>query len=120
MELGRPDSALATLWRAVNAGEDRNAIALFALAKGNTLFRAANGTELRADFQLAMRFLLLADSLKTTPQTKFLVGAAALKVAQTALTDAPKFTVKEESCAISRLGLDTIPIARANLEAGHD
>ncbi|MEX2153053.1 MAG: hypothetical protein WD825_06910 [Gemmatimonadaceae bacterium] len=120
MELGRPDSALATLWRALAAGEDRNAIAQFALAKGNTLFRAANGTELRADFQLAMRFLLLADSLKTTQQTKFLVGAVALKVAQTALTDAPKITVKEESCAVSRLGLDTIPIARANLEAGHD
>jgi hypothetical protein len=44
----------------------------------------------------------------------------ALKVAQTALTDAPKITVKEESCAVSQLGLDTIPIARANLEAGHD
>ncbi|MGH7679613.1 MAG: tetratricopeptide repeat protein [Gemmatimonadaceae bacterium] len=120
MELGRPDSALATLWRAVAAGEERNAIAAFALAKGNTLLRAANATELRADFQLAMRFISLADSLKSTPQTKFLLGAAALKVAQTALTDAPKIAVKEESCAVSRLGLDTIPIARASLMASQD
>jgi tetratricopeptide (TPR) repeat protein len=120
MELGRPDSALVTLWRAVAAGEDRNAVAAFALSKGNTLFRAANGTELRADFQLAMRFISLADSLKPTPQTKFLLGASALKVAQTALTDAPKIALKEESCAVSRLGLDTIPIARASLEAGQD
>ena len=44
----------------------------------------------------------------------------ALKVAQTALTEAPKIAVKEESCAISKLGLDTIPIARANLEAGFE
>lgn len=120
MDLGRPDSALKTLWRAVEAGEDKNAVAQFALAKGNTLFRAANGTELRSDFQLAMRFLSLADSLKSTPQTKFLLGAAALKFAQTALTDAPKIALREESCAVSKLGLDTIPIARASLEAGHD
>lgn len=120
MELGRPDSALVTLGRAVAAGEDRNAIAAFALAKGNVLFRAANGTELRADFQLAMRFISLADSLKSTPQTKFLLGAVALKVAQTALTDAPKIALKEESCAVSKIGLDTIPIARASLVAGQD
>jgi tetratricopeptide (TPR) repeat protein len=120
MELGRPDSALATLGRAVAAGEDRNAVAQFALSKGNTLLRAANGTESRADFQLAMRYLALADSLKPTPQTKFVLGAAALKVAQSALTDAPKLTVREESCAISRLGFDTIPLARASLEAGHE
>jgi tetratricopeptide (TPR) repeat protein len=120
MELGRPDSALATLWRAVSSGEDRNAVAQFALAKGNVLFRAANGTEKRADFQLAMRFLVLADSLKPTPQTKFLLGAVALKVAQTALTEAPKIALKEESCAVSRVGLDTIPIARSSLEAGVD
>lgn len=120
MELGRPDSALATLWRAVASGEDRNAIAQFALAKGNVLFRAANGTEKRADFQLAMRFLTLADTLKPTPQTKFLLGAVALKVAQTALTEAPKIALKEESCVVSRMGLDTIPIARSSLEAGVD
>jgi tetratricopeptide (TPR) repeat protein len=118
MELGRPDSALVTLSRAVASGEDRNAIAQFALSKGNSLLRAANGTESRADFQLAMRFLALADSLKPTPQTKFVLGAAALKVAQTALTDAPKFTSKDESCAVSRLGYETIPLARLSLEGG--
>lgn len=120
IELGRPDSALATLHRAVGAGEDRNAVAQFALSKGNVLFRAANGTKTRGDFQLAMRFLAFADSLKSTPQTKFLLGAAALSVAQTALTDAPKITVKQESCVVSQIGADTIPIARASLEAGQD
>jgi tetratricopeptide (TPR) repeat protein len=120
IELGHPDSALVTLQRAFAAGEDRNAVAQFALSKGNTLFRAANGTKTRADFQLAMRFLSFADSLNSTPQTKFLLGAAALSVAQTALTDAPKITVKEESCIVSQLGADTIPVARASLEAGVD
>ena len=98
--------------------EDRGAIAQFALSKGNSLLRAANGTESRADFQLAMRFLALADTLKPTPQTKFVLGAAALKVAQTALTDAPKLTSKDESCAVSRIGYETIPLARSSLEGG--
>lgn len=120
MELGRPDSALVSLRRAAAAGEDRNTVAQFVLSKGNLLFRAANGTEHLRDFQLAMRFLALADSLKPTPQTKFLVGAVALKVAQTALTDAPKNTVKEQSCAYAKLGYDTIPVARASLAAGQD
>jgi tetratricopeptide (TPR) repeat protein len=120
IDLGRPDSALVTLRRAVAAGEERNAVAQFALSKGNVLFRAANGTKTRADFQLAMRFLAFSDSLKPTPQTKFLLGAAALSVAQTALTDAPTIKLREESCVMSHLGADTIPIARASLEAGQD
>jgi tetratricopeptide (TPR) repeat protein len=120
IELGRPDSALATLQRAVVAGEDSSAVAQFALSKGNTLFRAANVTKARGDLQLAMRFLAFADSLKPTPQTKFLLGAVALNVAQSALTEAPKITVREESCVVSQLGADTIPLARASLEAGVD
>lgn len=120
IELGRPDSALATLHRAAAAGEDLNAVASFALSKGNAFFRAANGTKARGDFQLAMRYLAFADSLKPTPQTKFLLGASALSVAQTALTDAPTIKVKEESCILAQLGAQTLPIARAGLEAGRE
>jgi tetratricopeptide (TPR) repeat protein len=119
-ELGRPDSALVALQRAIAAGEDVSAVAAFALSKGNVLFRAANGTKTRADFQLAMRFLWFADSLKPTPQTKFLLGAAALNVAQTALTDAPKITLREEACSVAHLGADAIPVARSSLDAGKD
>lgn len=120
IELGRPDSALATLRRALPAGEDTATVAQFALSKGNVLFRAANGTKTRADFQLAMRFLALADSLRPTPQTKFLLGASALSVAQTALTDAPTLKAKEESCIVAQLGAETLPIAREGLTAGRD
>lgn len=118
IELGRPDSALVTLKRAVAAGEDTSTVAGFALSKGNTFFRAANATKVRGDFQLAMSYLALADSLKPTPQTKFLLGASALSVAQMALTDAPANKVKAESCSLAQLGADTLPIARASLEAG--
>jgi len=67
-----------------------------------------------------MRFLAFADSLKSTAQSKFLLGAAALGVAQMALTEAPKIAVKDEACVVSHLGADTIPIARASLSAGQD
>lgn len=120
IELGRADSALATLHRALNAGEDRHAIATMALSKGNTFFRAANGTKLRADFQLATRYLAFADTLESTLQTKFLLGAAALSVAQTALTEAPTIAVKEDGCRVSQIGAESIPIARASLEAGRE
>ena len=57
IEVGRPDSALVSLRRAVLAGEDSSLVAQFALAKGNTLYRAANGTKMSTDFGLALRFL---------------------------------------------------------------
>lgn len=120
IELGRPDSALVTLQRAVAAGEDAGTVAQFALSKGNAFFRAANGTGIRADFVLAMRYLAFADTLRPTPQTKFLVGASALTVAQTALTDAPNIKVREESCTLAQLGAQTLPIAREGLAGGHD
>jgi len=120
MELGRPDSALSTAHKAVVAGENVNDVALFVLSKGNALFRAANGTKSRADFLLAMRFLAYADTLKPTPQSKFLLGAAALSVAQNALTEAPTIKVKEEACVLAQLGSQTLPIARAGLEGGVD
>lgn len=118
MELGRPDSALVTAHKAVGAGENVNDVAMFVLSKGNALFRAANGTKARADFLLAMRFLAYADTLKPTPQSKFLLGAAALSVAQNALTEAPNLKVKEEACVLAQLGSQTLPIARAGLEGG--
>ena len=56
IELGRPDSALVALHRAVSGGEDSALVAQFALAKGNAFYRAANGTKMSADFGLALRF----------------------------------------------------------------
>jgi len=120
IELGRPDSAIAALRRAASRGEDTALVAQFALARGNTLLKAANGTKSRDDFQLAMRFLALADTLRRTPQSAFLVGVAAYSITQSALTDAPKATEKTQSCELSHLGAATLPMARAGLEAGQE
>ena len=80
IELGRPDSALVALHRAVSSGEDSSLVAQFALSKGNTFYRAANGTKISADFGLALRFLSFADSIRSTIQSKFLVGATEVNV----------------------------------------
>jgi len=120
IDLGRPDSALASLHRALARGEDSSLVAGFALSKGNTLYRAANGTRTSTDFRLALRYLAFADSVKPSSQSDFLMGAAALGVAQSALTEAPKLTDKMESCRLAKLGGDMVPVARAGLQAGQD
>jgi tetratricopeptide (TPR) repeat protein len=120
IELGRPDSALAALRRAVTRGEDTALVAQFALGRGNALLKAANGTKSRTDFALAMRFLALSDTLRRTPQSAFLLGVAAYSITQSALSDAPKMTEKTQSCELSHLGAETLPVARAGLEAGQE
>lgn len=120
IELGRPDSALAALHRAVQRGEDTALVAQFALGRGNTLLKAANGTKSRDDFKLAMRFLALADTLRRTPQSAFLLGVAAYSITQSALSDAPKMPAKAQSCELSHLGAETLPVARDGLSAGQE
>jgi tetratricopeptide (TPR) repeat protein len=113
-ELGQNDSAFATLKRALTVGEDSALIAQFALARGNQLYQAANRTKMRPDYMLAMRFLSLADSVQNSARAKLLMGAAALSVAQSAATEAPK----TKDCELSRLGFDMLAIAQPNLAAG--
>jgi tetratricopeptide (TPR) repeat protein len=113
-ELGQLDSAYVTLHRSLAVGEDSALVGQFALSRGNALFRAANGTKQRGDFQLAMRFLAFADSVKSTTQSKFLLGAAALSITQSAATEAP--TAK--SCDLARQAGDLIPLATEKIAAG--
>ena len=115
-ELGQNDSAYASLKRALAAGEDSSLVAQFALARGNQLLRAAGQTKMREDYLLAMRFASLADSVRDTPNAKFLMGITATNVALSAATEAPK----TKDCELSRLGFDMIAIAQPNLAAGAD
>ena len=118
LELGRPDSALATMKKAAAAGEDSTTLAQFALSKGNTLLRTANGTKSLSDFLVSMRYLAFADSLRPTPQTKFLLGVSAVTVAQMALMGAPNEKEKEQRCSLAQLGAEAVPVARSGLEGG--
>jgi tetratricopeptide (TPR) repeat protein len=113
-DLGDMDSAFVYAHRALDAGDDSARVAQFALARGNALYRAANETKQRSGFQLAMRFLAFADSLNASPQSRFLLGAAALAVSQSAATEAPG----TRDCDLSRLAASMVPLAREKLVAG--
>jgi tetratricopeptide (TPR) repeat protein len=118
LELGRPDSALAALHAGLTHGEDSSLVATFALSKGNGLYRAANGTKTSADFGASLRMLAFADSVRSSDQSRFLTGAAALGTAQSALTEAAKLADKSASCRLARMAADLLPIARTGLHAG--
>lgn len=98
-DAGDVDGALAAITRALDAGEDSATIAHFARARGNAIYRTANASKERADFLVAIRFLALSDSVRTSPQSRFLLGASALAVSQSAATDAPR----QSDCELSRL-----------------
>jgi tetratricopeptide (TPR) repeat protein len=114
IDLGQPDSAYDATIRATKNGEDSSTVGAFALARGNALYKAATGTQKRDDYQRAMRFLTLATRITPTPQAKFLLGASALSVSQSAATEAPA----SKSCDLSRLADSTLTEAEINLVSG--
>ncbi|HVB30383.1 MAG TPA: hypothetical protein VNE60_02530 [Gemmatimonadaceae bacterium] len=114
MALNAPDSALAALNGALAHGEGAATVAQFALARGNALYAAANGTKLRADFERAHRFLALAERLDPSAQAEFLLGASALSVGQYAANEAPA----ARRCDLSRLADSSLTEAAARLTSG--
>jgi tetratricopeptide (TPR) repeat protein len=114
IDLGQPDSALATLERALAAGDDSMTVSQYALGRGSALYKEANGTKSRDDFDRAHRFVALADRAMSTPQSKFLLGATSFSIGQSAATEAP--TTK--SCDLARLAGTSLASATTNLEAG--
>jgi len=114
VDLGQPDSALVSVRSALRAGEGATSVAAFALARGNALYRAANGTKQRSDYQLALRYLALADSLQGSPQSRFLLGVTALSISQSAAQEAPV----SKACDLSRLAGELLPLAREKITAG--
>lgn len=118
LDLGRPDSALAALRAALVTGGDSARIAQFAVARGNAFYRAAQATRSASDHALSLRFIALADSLRQTPQTRLLLGMAALGAAQAAFTEAASNPDRARSCELAQYGTGMLPIARASLPAG--
>jgi len=113
-DVGQVDSAFVAMQDATKHGEDSATVAQFALARGNSLYKAATGTQKREDFQRAIKFLELAEHIAPSPQAKFLLGASALSVSQSAATEAP--TAK--SCELTKLADSSLTDAEINLVAG--
>src|SRR6185503_5918874 len=114
LDVGQVDSAYAALELAPTHGEDRTTVAQFALARGNALYKSATASQKRDDYQRAMRFLSLAVRLAPTPEAKFLLGASALSVSQSAASEAPA----SKSCDLSKLADSSLTEAEVNLISG--
>ena len=67
-----------------------------------------------ADFQRAIKFLQLSDQLQSSADTKFLLGASAFSLGQSATIDANE----RKSCDLARMARDAFNLASMNLPAG--
>ena len=114
VDAGELDSAFTATEFALKNGEDSTTVAQFALARGNTLFKAAGTTQKRDDFQRAMKFLALAVRVRPTPEAKFLVGASSLSIAQSAATEA----APAKNCDLTKLADSSLTEAEINLVSG--
>jgi tetratricopeptide (TPR) repeat protein len=114
VDAGETDSAFTAIDMALKNGEDSTTVAQFALARGNTLFKSAGTTQKREDFQRAMKFLALAVRIRPSPEAKFLIGASALSIGQSAATDA----APAKSCDLTKLADSSLTEAEINLVSG--
>ena len=114
IDAGEIDSAYAATEEAQEFGESPTTVAAFALARGNGLYKAATATQRRDDYLRAMKFLSLATRVGPTAESKFLLGASALSVSQSASTEAPA----TKSCELSRLADSSLTEAEINLASG--
>jgi tetratricopeptide (TPR) repeat protein len=114
IDVGQTDSAYTAIELASKFGEDTKTVAQFALARGNALYKAATSSQKRDDFQRAMKFLALAAQLAPSAEAKFLLGASALSISQSAANEAPQ----SKSCDLSKLADSSLTEAEINLVGG--
>jgi tetratricopeptide (TPR) repeat protein len=112
--LNQYDDVMSTLNQAKAAGADPMALSQIALQQGSNAFKAAQVSKDRADFQRAVKFLQLSDQLQPSEDAKFLLGASAFSIGQSAVNDAND----KRSCDLARTARDAFNLAQINLPAG--
>ncbi|MDQ6770764.1 MAG: hypothetical protein M3Z54_12340 [Gemmatimonadota bacterium] len=112
--LNQYDDLVNTLQNAKNNGVDPASLAQLALKQGSDAYKAGQASKNRADYQRAIRFLQLSDQLQTSADAKFLLGASAFSLGQSATIDANE----KRSCDLARTARDAFTLAQANLPAG--
>jgi tetratricopeptide (TPR) repeat protein len=112
--LNQFDDLANTLNQAKLNGADPTALSQLALQQGSNAYKAGQGSKDRADFQRAIRFLQLSDQLQSSADAKFLLGASAFSLGQSATIDANE----KRSCDLAKTARDAFTLAQANLPAG--
>ncbi|HEY1953050.1 MAG TPA: tetratricopeptide repeat protein [Gemmatimonadaceae bacterium] len=113
-DLNQYDDIVATLNQAKASGADPGVLGALALQQGQNAYKAGTVSKDRADFQRAIKFLQLSDQLQTSADAKFLLGASAFSLGQSAVTDANS----SRSCDLARQARDAFNLASMNLPAG--
>ena len=112
--LNQYDDVANTLSQAKLNGADPTGLSQIALQQGSNAYKAGQGSKNRADFQRAIKFLQLSDQLQTSADAKFLLGASAFSLGQSATIDANE----KRSCEVARMARDAFNLAQMNLPAG--
>lgn len=112
--LDQYDDLYNTIQTAKNNGVDPATLAQLALKQGSDAYKKGQGSKDRADFQRAIKFLQQSDGLQTSADAKFLLGASAFSLGQSATTDA----IDKKSCDLARMARDAFNLASMNLPAG--
>jgi tetratricopeptide (TPR) repeat protein len=108
------DDLAATIQNAKNNGVDPGSLSQLALKQGSDAYKAGTASKDRTDFQRAIKFLQLSDALQTSADAKFLLGASAFSLGQSAVNDAND----KKSCELARMAKDAFNLASLNLPAG--
>lgn len=112
--LNQYDDLTNTLNQAKLNGADPSGLSQIALQQGSNAYKAGQGSKDRADFQRAIKFLQLSDQLQSSADAKFLLGASAFSLGQSATIDANE----KRSCDLARTARDAFNLAQINLPAG--
>jgi tetratricopeptide (TPR) repeat protein len=112
--MNMPDSVLAVIKTAAAAGGDKSTLAQVALKTGSDAYKAGNASKNRADLQRAVEFLLLSDQLNASADAKFLAGASAFLIGQSAVNEAQD----TKNCTLARLAKSSFDTAQENVPAG--
>jgi len=112
--LNKGDDLANTLQIARTNGADPGSLSQLALKAGSDAYKAATASKEIADYQKAIKFLQLSDQLQSSADAKFLIGASAFSVGQTATISANE----KRSCDLARTARDAFNLASMNLPAG--
>ncbi len=114
--MNQPDSVLSVIntCAAMSAPYDKKSCAQVALKVGSDSYKAGNASKARPDLQRAVQFLLLSDRIDPSPDAKFLAGASAFLVGQSAVNEAQT----SKSCTLARLAKESFNTAQENVPAG--
>jgi hypothetical protein len=112
--LNQPDS----LWSALQEGRADTAnatlIAGVALQQGNAAYKLCSANKTETDCMTALKWLSFSDTVKTSPESKFLTGATAFTWGIQKLQDASK----SKSCEEAKVAQDMLLNAQINVPAG--